>query len=130
MNGANDRPGSIAPVARSAERSPLSLPAKDEFARTATGARPSSAVPSTPPVLPLPASDALALLRAGPELAPREADLYVRYLRALALLGECAPFVDDADYTELIGALFADAQANYPLAVRRHGERWEVAPLL
>ena len=80
--------------------------------------------------LPSPEGSALALLRVAPEMPPREAELYVRYVRALALLGECAPFVDESDYADLIGAVLADAQANYPLVVRCHGERWEVAPLL
>lgn len=85
---------------------------------------------SGPEELPSPDRGVLALLDAGRNMPPGEAELYVRYVRALALLGECAPYVDEADYASLIGALLADAQANYPLAVRRHGERWEVAPLL
>lgn len=103
----------------------MSTAREREYAPAADAAR----APDARGALPPPDGGVVALLRAGREMTPREAELYVRYLRALALLGECAPFVEDADYAELIGTLFADAQANYPLAIRRHGERWEVAPL-
>ena len=42
------------------------------------------------------ADDWLEGLDLGVELPPREFRLYARYVRALALLCECAPFVDDA----------------------------------
>jgi len=78
--------------------------------------------------LPAASRETLSLLRVEPDAAPREAELYVRYVRALALLSECAPFVDDPDYAELIGAVLVDAQANYPLLVRRDGGRWQIGP--
>ncbi len=62
------------------------------------------------------------------EARSEEAELYLRYVRALALLSECAPYVDEPDYAELIEALLRDAQERYPLEVRRNGERWEIAP--
>lgn len=61
------------------------------------------------------------------DLRPEEAALYVRYVRALALLSECAPFVDEPDYAQLIEAVLDDACLHYPLTVRRNGERWEIA---
>ena len=71
---------------------------------------------------------AVPALRPSADATPAEIELYVRYLRALALLAECAPYVDEPDYVELIGTLMADAQASYPLAVCRNGARWEIAP--
>lgn len=73
-------------------------------------------------------NDALHVLGVAPETPAREADLYVRYVRALAILSECVGHVDEPDYVELIEAVLADAQAHYPLDVRRNGERWEIAP--
>lgn len=71
---------------------------------------------------------ALAVLGIGADRPPAEADLYVRYVRALALLSECAGYVDEPDYVALIEAVLRDAQAHYPLAVQHNGERWEIAP--
>lgn len=62
------------------------------------------------------------------DMPPDQAELYMRYVRALALLSECAPYVDEPDYAGLIEAVLHDAQARYPLEVRRNGERWEIAP--
>jgi hypothetical protein len=59
---------------------------------------------------------------------PAEALLYARYVRALALLCECAPYVDEEEYGELIEELLADACTSYPLAWRRLGGRYEIAP--
>lgn len=70
----------------------------------------------------------LACPALGPDASPREAELYVRYLRALALLCECAPYVDEPDYLALIDALLDDAHATYPLDVRKDGARRELAP--
>lgn len=78
--------------------------------------------------LPCREPDAMPALRPSADATLGETELYVRYLRALALLAECAPYVDEPDYVELIGTLMADAQASYPLAVCRNGARWEIAP--
>ena len=75
-----------------------------------------------------PAPDALADLRPGPGASRTEIELYVRYVRALALLAECAPDVDEPDYADLIEVLLRDAEAHYPLTVCRNGARWEIAP--
>jgi hypothetical protein len=61
------------------------------------------------------------------DLPEREFRLYVRYVRALALLCECAPFVDDAEYVDLIDELLADAVKHYPLERRHDGDRREIA---
>jgi hypothetical protein len=66
-------------------------------------------------------------LKLNIDLPERELRLYVRYVRALALLCECAPFVDDEDYTELIDELLADAVEHYPLECRHDGDRREIA---
>lgn len=62
-----------------------------------------------------------------PNFPAADAALYERYLRALALLAECAPYVDVEDYRELIDELLDDAQDHYPLVVRRDGDRRELA---
>lgn len=56
-----------------------------------------------------------------------EAALYARYVTALALLCECAPYVDEPDYVERIGEVLAQASANYPLEWRRSGGHFEIA---
>jgi hypothetical protein len=53
--------------------------------------------------------------------------LYLRYVRALALLCECASYVDEPDYLDLIDVLLDDACANYPLVTRSDGMRREIA---
>lgn len=70
----------------------------------------------------------LARLNTGLDLTPRERELYLRYVRALALLCECAPYVDEPDYTDLIDAVLAEAAEHYPLAWRRNGRHCEIAP--
>ena len=77
---------------------------------------------------PAPGPELIASLSLARDASPAEVDLYVRYVRALALLSECAGHVDEPDYADLIGAVLEDAQAHYPLVVRRNGERWEIAP--
>lgn len=52
-------------------------------------------------------------------LPEREFRLYVRYLRALALLCECAPHVDEEDYVDLIDELLVEACAHYPLELHQ-----------
>jgi hypothetical protein len=71
--------------------------------------------------------DALRALRPSRDATQAEVALYVRYVRALALLAECAPYVDEPDYLELIETLMADAQEAYPLRVCRNGAMWEIA---
>ncbi len=61
------------------------------------------------------------------EMPEPEFRLYARYVRALALLCECAPFVDDPDYLNLIDELVADACKHYPLDCQRDGDRFEIA---
>jgi len=75
-----------------------------------------------------PGPELIASLSPACDASPAMVELYVRYVRALALLSECAGHVDEPDYAELIGAVLEDAQAHYPLVVRRNGERWEIAP--
>jgi hypothetical protein len=69
----------------------------------------------------------LRTLNLGVEGSEREVHLYAQYVRALALLCECAPFVDDEDYADLIDELLADACKHYPLEWRRNGARREIA---
>ncbi|HEV7914612.1 MAG TPA: hypothetical protein VGP22_12675 [Albitalea sp.] len=78
---------------------------------------------SPPPTVPEPWQ-----LGLPPDTPPREALLYARYVRALALLCECAPYVDEPDYADLIDTLLADACASYPLEWRRSAGRHEIAP--
>lgn len=61
-------------------------------------------------------------------LAPNEAALYVRYLRALALLCECRPYLDEPDYAELIDDVLDDASAHYPFDIERDGDRRGLVP--
>lgn len=75
----------------------------------------------------LPPADTLARLGKGVATTPAEAELYVRYLRVLALLCECAPYVDEPDYVDLIADVLADAQAHYPLEARNIGATWQIA---
>ena len=75
-------------------------------------------------------ADAAILARLGVDepMSAREAALYVRFLRALALLAECRPYVDECDYAALIDEVLDDAQIHYPFDVRRDGERRGLAP--
>jgi hypothetical protein len=70
----------------------------------------------------------LQRLRQQSDLPEREFRLYVRYLRALALLCECAPYVDEDDYLELVDELLADAAANYPIEIHRDDNCRQIAP--
>ncbi|MEO8486767.1 MAG: hypothetical protein ABI585_10570 [Betaproteobacteria bacterium] len=58
----------------------------------------------------------------------REAALYVRYLRALALLCECVPYLDEPDYAERIDEVLDDLEAHYPFDVGRDGDRRSLTP--
>ena len=69
----------------------------------------------------------LHTLALGVEGSEREIHMYAQYVRALALLCECAPFVEEADYADLIDELLADACKNYPLEWRRDGVRRQIA---
>lgn len=57
-----------------------------------------------------------------------EAVLYVRFVRVLAVLCECAPYVDEADYLDLIEQVLDDACSGYPLDWRRSEGHYEIAP--
>ena len=70
----------------------------------------------------------LARLGVVEPMTPREAALYVRYLRAMALLAECRPYVDECDYAALIDEVLADAQTHCPFDVHRDGERRSLTP--
>jgi hypothetical protein len=70
----------------------------------------------------------LGRLRREMALPEREFRLYVRYLRALALLCECAPYVDEEDYVDLIDELLAEACSHYPLEVHRDERYRAIAP--
>jgi hypothetical protein len=77
-----------------------------------------------------PESDPAAWLRAvdpGIDLPERELQLYARYVRVLALLCECAPYVDDDHYVDVIDEVIADACRHYPLVSRKDGDRCELA---
>lgn len=67
-------------------------------------------------------------LGAPGDASDREAALYARYVRALAMLCECAPWVDEPDHVDGIEAILADAASNHPLVWRRHGCLLEIAP--
>ena len=58
----------------------------------------------------------------------REARLFARYLRALALLSECAPYVDDPDYAAAIDSVLSDASSNYPFDWHRADQRPAITP--
>jgi hypothetical protein len=57
-----------------------------------------------------------------------EATLYLRYVTALVLLCECAPYVDELDYLERISDVLEEARGNYPLEWRRDGGGFEIGP--
>ena len=67
-------------------------------------------------------------LRREMALPEREFRLYVRYLRALALLCECAPYVDEEDFVDLIDELLVDACAHYPLEFHQDERYRGIAP--
>ena len=69
-------------------------------------------------------------LRREMALPEREFRLYVRYLRALALLCECAPYVDEEDYVDLIDELLVDACSHYPLEFHQDERYRAIAPRL
>mgnify|MGYP001248194758 FL=1 len=80
----------------------------------------------TPSLSPDPA--AIEALGIAVPRAPAEAALFVRYLRALALLCECRPCLDEPDYADLIDRVLDDAAAHYPLDIERDGARRGVMP--
>ena len=61
------------------------------------------------------------------EVSGNFADLYRRYVTSLALLCECARYVDELDYVDLIEAVLKDASSNYPLDFRRCDGSIEIA---
>jgi hypothetical protein len=54
--------------------------------------------------------------------------LYQRYVAALALLCECAPYVDEPDFADRIDALLDDAARHHPLQWQADGPRRALAP--
>lgn len=70
----------------------------------------------------------LASLGVRSPLTDAESALYVRYLRALALLCECRPYLDEPDYAELIDELLDDAASTYPFDIERDGDRRGLVP--
>ena len=83
-----------------------------------------SASPAAPGIDPA----ILASLGVRGPLTDAEAALYVRYLRALALLCECRPYLDEPDYADLIDDLLDDAASHYPFDVERDGDRRGLVP--
>lgn len=59
---------------------------------------------------------------------PGAAALFLRYLRVLALLCECRPYLDEPDYAGLIDEVLDDAAAHYPLDIERDGDRRGLVP--
>jgi len=74
-----------------------------------------------------PSEQWLAEVDLGVTLPPGEQRLYARYVRALALLCECAPYVDEPDYVDLIDEVLADAAKHYPLECQSDGDHRAIA---
>ena len=83
-----------------------------------------SASPAAPGIDPA----ILASLGVRGPLTDAEAALYVRYLRALALLCECRPYLDEPDYAGLIDELLDEAASHYPFDIERDGDRRGLVP--
>jgi len=77
--------------------------------------------------IPVPQDGEPAAFALGPDAM--EALLYRRYLSALLLLCECAPYVDEADYLARLDALLEEACMHYPLQWRAQGPYRELGPL-
>lgn len=75
--------------------------------------------------------NASARVAPSPHFEPAEADpsaaLFARYLKALALLCECQPYVDEPDFDAQIDALLRDACASYDIQMQHVGGRFEIA---
>lgn len=54
-------------------------------------------------------------------------DLLHQHLRALALLCECLPYVDDPDYAQQVVALLQEATRTCPIELRCEHGRCEIA---
>ena len=67
-------------------------------------------------------------LGAPADACDREVRLYARYVRVLALLCECAPYVDEESYSDRIDEVLVDASSNYPLEWRRSGRMVDISP--
>lgn len=67
-------------------------------------------------------------LGAPGDACDREVRLYARYVRVLALLCECAPYVDEPDHSDLIDQVLSDVSSNYPLDWRRLDCSVEISP--
>ena len=50
----------------------------------------------------------------------------MRYLKALALLCECQPYVDEPDYEAQLDELLHEACTDYPIELRRLDGRFEI----
>lgn len=66
-------------------------------------------------------------LPAPGELTPAFSQLYERYVKALALLCECAAYVDEPDYLDLLDEVLDEACAHYPLRWRNDGCHRQIA---
>lgn len=66
--------------------------------------------------------------RAAADADTRFDALYQRYLAALALLCECAPYVDEPDFIERLDMLLDDAARHHPLQWQSDGPRRALAP--
>lgn len=53
--------------------------------------------------------------------------LRAHYVRAVVLLAECQPYVDDPDLLESIDELMADVDRSGSLTCRKNATQWEVA---
>ena len=76
-----------------------------------------------------PAQRSLAAMALGDAADEATSALYVRFVRSLALLCECAAYVDDPDYLEQIDAMLDDACRHYPLRWQHGGGRREIAAI-
>jgi|JI10StandDraft_1071094.scaffolds.fasta_scaffold522147_2 hypothetical protein len=70
------------------------------------------------------AAQALPTALTGPDATSL---LFARYVKALAMLCECQPFVDEPDYEAQLEALLHEACAAYGLDMQHAGGRFEIA---
>ena len=66
-------------------------------------------------------------LSLGPTGLDLQALLFERYAKALALLCECQPYVDEPDYEAQIDALLREACTDYGMAMQHVDGRFEIA---
>lgn len=53
--------------------------------------------------------------------------LRAHYVRAIVLLAECQPYVDDPDLFESVNELMSEVERSGSLRCRRNATQWEVA---